>query len=259
MRLGVALFGVLILAAPPAHAAPVPAKPKTPAAKAGTPTKPPTKAAPARRPTPAPVAIPDTGVLEHHHLLRIAALGLGKPADAFSASPIAKYVGRDFVLYQTLRQEDDAEYAQTNGRWMYFKDTGSLAFALKNTNEFDLHYEERTIGRFTAQNAFGARWPAVHREMRQLAIRTSLNQADPFHMNAGPDEARALTAAVRLKIEGHLSAGPGELLDCDHDTDAATIDDPVQWDRMECSLAGELTRVTLIDRRTGAVLKEWTF
>ncbi|WP_421935546.1 hypothetical protein [Phenylobacterium sp.] len=258
----VLVCGVLLAVSATVADAAAPAKP-TPAAKPvakAVATRPPTKSAPQRRPAnPAPAKIPETGVLEKHDLLRIAALGLGKPADAFSASPTAKYRGRDFVLYQTLRQADGSSYVETNGRWSYDKDASALLFELKNSSEFDLHYQERTIGRFMAQNAFGAKWPAVHREMSQLAVETSFHMADDFAFKASPDEARALTAAVYLRIEGRLSPTIDELLRCSHETESATVDDPVQWDNTRCTLAAELSRVSLIDKRSGSVLKEWTF
>ncbi|MBL8772212.1 MAG: hypothetical protein JNK30_12595 [Phenylobacterium sp.] len=242
---------------------PKPTAPRTapqPAAKPPAGPKPASKPAakPVRKAAPAPPRISETGVLEQHELLAIAALGMKPSSDPFRSSPTAKYQGRDFVLYQTLRQANDTEYEETNGRWTYDKDAAEVSFAIK-PGEFDVFYKETTVGRFTAQNAFGARWPAVHRELLQVIVDTGYHSADGFVVKAAPEEARSLTASVALKIEGTLTGSAEGVVSCDQDTDAATIDDPVQWDNVICRLSARLTTITLVDRRSGAALKTWTF
>ncbi len=255
---------MMMIAAEPAAAqtapkAPAPRSAPKPAAKPAPKPAPKPAAKPVRRPPPALPKISETGVLEQHELLAIAALGMKPSSDPFKSSATAKYQGRDFVLYQTLRQADDTEYEETNGRWEYDKNSATLRFALPRLSEFDIYYKETTLGRFTAQNAFGARWPAVHRQLWQIVVDTPYSTAEPFAVPAAPEAARSLTASVYLKIEGTLTGNADGVVSCDEDTEAATIDDPVQWDNLVCKLSGQLNAITLIDRRTGTTLKTWTF
>lgn len=78
-------------------------------------------------------------------------------------------------------------------------------------------------------------------------------------MNLPPSEARALALNTQAVVQGTYTTLPsGKAGFCHSMGLSATLDSPSNYHTEQCFIGAKVTRIALVNKATGAVLKEWT-
>ena len=239
------LLGAALLTAPSAAMA-APAKKRAASAAPARPAP----VTPAPKPPPHQIA--PTGVLGAADLIAIARLKQETPGDVFSEDPTKSYIGRAFVL--TL---DPGELTTE-----YDKEHQILSVYLPDSTDYIDLDKDVAARSFVGQNAYGTKSDVL--EMRGNAYGIQLPPArrrSPISVEAklAPELARALSAALRLRVTGTIIAAKGLFAAADSAIfeqsiyTSATLDSPVKKAIKGYYLAVSLSKAEWIDTRTGKI------
>jgi len=70
--------------------------------------------------------------------------------------------------------------------------------------------------------------------------------------------AKIVSGDADLVVEGTIDRlSTGQMFSCKHDSSEPKIDDPVDWEEMQCDAGVKVTRVAFVRHSTGEIIKEW--
>lgn len=175
-------------------------------------------------------------------------------------------VGSSFVVWLTPTTIYKA------GSWSLFAKHSEVGFDKNGvadsyySNQIQLHTVElrsaiQDKSGFVGETAFGARrnvdvFDVLSDHLAFLSGPTGGFETASLPME--PAAARVLNGHIGLRIEGIVRALPnGKIANCDMHFSPATLDSPSQQTWYRCFVGADLTRLSYVDRLTGATLLEW--